>query len=239
MPTVPTAIDLSMRCPVCGGTTYQAHSPGLLLCTSQVVADAVPPGVSGNFSLQPVPIYGPCEAVASEAEWRAAGKRAESLAREHEAKRAREEARMAREADQRQHLEQRQSDLLAALHDAGNPGQEARRVPGRYYLSPLDRILGRVGKDVLVDVESAWPLGSFTWMDIRSHGTEHFADIATGFTASGRFVPMEYATAGDPVEMLYRRRSMPDPGLHPRQSIRMPTTRDVVGALEHAAESVT
>jgi hypothetical protein len=117
---------------------------------------------------------------------------------------------MAREADERQRLKQRQSDLLAALQNAGNPGQETRLVPGRYYLSPWDRILGRVGKDVLVDVESAWLLGSFTWMELRSHGTEHFEDIATGFTASGRFVPMEYATAGDPVEMLYRRRSMPD-----------------------------
>lgn len=228
-----------MRCPVCGGTAYQAHSPGVLLCTSQVVVSAVPPGVSGNFSLQPAPIYGPCEAVASEAEWRAAGKRAESLAREHEAQRAREKARVAREADEQRRLEQRQSDLLAALQNAGNPGQEARRVPGRYYLSPLDRIFGRVGKDLLVEVESAWSLGSFTWMEIRSHGTEHFQDIATGFTASRRFVPMEYAAAGDPVEILYRRRSIPERGLYPGQSIRTPTIQDVVGALERAGASTT
>jgi hypothetical protein len=228
-----------MQCPVCAGVDFQVDTPGVLRCTSQVLVNAVPSGMSGNLSPQPVPVYGPCGNLAPEREWQAATQRAELLARESEAERKREDACRARKAREQFDLEDRQNELLAKLREVGNPGQVERCVPGAYRLSLLDRVFGRLGSDAPVPVEPAWPIGTFTWMQVGSHGVEDFQDLATGFTATGRFVPIEYATVGDEVEVLYRRRSMPAAGLYPGRVIHRPTVREVVVALERAFASAS
>ncbi len=45
-------------CPQCGGSAAQILAPGFFECTSEVLRDAVPPGVHGNPSV--IPLYGAC-----------------------------------------------------------------------------------------------------------------------------------------------------------------------------------
>jgi hypothetical protein len=112
---------------------------------------------------------------------------------------------------------------------------QRRFVPGRYYLSLGARVFGRIGKNLLVEVEPAWPIGDFTWVSTQAHGTEHFETIPTGYTPTERFVPMFYATAGDVVELLYRRRDLCRPALYRDASRRSPQPSDVVIAPQRAA----
>lgn len=106
--------------------------------------------------------------------------------------------------------EQRIEKALAELTAQGIPATP-RQVPGRYRLGLLARFFGRVGTDVLVDVESAYPIGVCTWSQPGPHGTDRYEELLTGITASRRIVPMTEATAGDAVEPLYARwRQGPD-----------------------------
>jgi hypothetical protein len=97
--------------------------------------------------------------------------------------------------------------IEAALAELAAQGVRptARRVPGFYRLSSSDRLLGRLGKDEDITVESAFPVGTCTWSQPGPRGTDRYEDLPTGITPSGRIVPMTKATAGDDVEMLYRR----------------------------------
>jgi hypothetical protein len=199
----------TLRCPKCGSTNYAVDPPGRLRCLARVMIDAVPPGLGGNHGLTPIPIYGDCGMFFTEQEAREAAaafahkaERRQAQAQEVERHR-REQA--AAEAD----LERRYEATIIALKAAGNPGLQQRRVPGRYYLSPVARFFGRVGKEGLVDVEAAWPIGTVTWIKPAApHGCFFTEDLPTGYTPSRRIVPMDYATTGDDVEAPYQRRRL-------------------------------
>jgi len=222
-----------IRCPICLSSTVQVVSPGQFLCAGKVLRDEVPPGQGGNIGTAPIPLYGWCGHVFDEEAGRIAAvkaaEREEAARREQQAK---NEAHALRVAEQKE-LEHRKVVLLAALKTAGNPGLEPRRVPGHYHLSLSARVLGKVGVVRPVDVEPAWPIdGRFTWRHSGSHGMDIFEALKTGYTPTGRFVPMEHGTEGDKnVEILYMRRRMwrsVDVGYHGRT----PSVADVVHALE-------
>ncbi len=223
-----------MQCPSCGGSQYVVVSPGRLRRVTERVVDAVAPGLGGNRGLQPLPIYGRCNVIASELDWTEAAVLAVRADKQAQV-RAAAAAKASQERHDRQRaLERRRDELLANLEQLGHPGLQTRRVPGKYHLTAMAKLLGRVGEDRKVEVEPAWPIGSFTWVEIRSHGLEHFEQLPTGLTPSRRLVPMGYATQGDSVEMLYFRRSLPNPTLHSGEIIRQPATSDIVAALERA-----
>lgn len=198
-----------MKCPVCGGASFEDAGSGMYRCTSTVITGAVPPGHGGNLGLSPIPIRGACGAVFSHADGVQAAtayakKDARRRTRAQEGERLRRE-RAAADAETERRLE----SAWAALEAGGNQGLQPRLVPGRYYLSLLDRMLGRVGKDELVEVEGAWPIGTFSWYNPAGpHGGFLIEDLPSGYTPTGRVVPLEYGTAGDNVEMLYARRRL-------------------------------
>jgi hypothetical protein len=219
-----------MLCPVCSGTASERLPDGNLRCTSQVVVGGVPPGMGGNATLQHVPIYGVCGAVASEAAWRA---KAAEVRRE--GKKARMEAELRQQAER--DLERCRIELLAKLAQLGYPGTRERNVPGRYHLSRSAKLFGRVGDVLPVSVEAAWPIGAFTWMKVGAHGTEHFEELPTGYTPTERIVPLDHGIEGDDaVERLFRRWSLPLIGPNGRP-IRKPSKEDIVAGLENALAS--
>jgi hypothetical protein len=130
-------------------------------------------------------------------------------------------------------LEDRRVAALAALKELGNPGLRPRRVPGRYHLSLVARVLGRVGEDRPVDVEPAWPIGRLTWKRPWQHGQEDVQTLDSGYTPSERIVPMEHATEGDRVERLYSRWTL-DIGRAYRSDARVIELTAIVTALEAA-----
>jgi hypothetical protein len=211
-----------MRCPVCKGLEYEVVSPGMLRCVTERVVSAVPPGQGGNVGLSPIPLLGPCLAVSSEDEWRAA----ELDWQQKMAQRAAAEANYRAYQEAQRRLERRRVELLAELKRLGNPGLQRRNVPGRYHLSLTRKLLGQVGEHKLVEVEPAWPIGTFTWVWTGAYGVRNCEDLPTGYTPTERFVPMQYATKGDPVEMLYDKRHI--------DSVPEPTVSGVVNALERA-----
>lgn len=86
---------------------------------------------------------------------------------------------------------------LIVLAERGNPWLQAREVPGRWQRpTPVDRLLGRSGRIVRVAVEPAWPLGRFQW-EFRQRS---FSELETGYTPTGRVVPMLEAVSGDDVD---------------------------------------
>ena len=57
-------------------------------------------------------------------------------------------------------------------------------------------------------VEPAWPIGIFGWMRPAMLGTKAREELQTGYTPSGRVVPMDHVTCSDGVtdrHGLYRR----------------------------------
>jgi hypothetical protein len=224
-----------MSCPVCGGRTFEVASPGRLRCITEVAVNALPPGEGGNVWPHPIPIYGQCGHVASDADWRATGAMADAEATrraEHDRLAA---ERRAQETPRRTALERRHAALFAALRAAGNPGLVRRRVPGRFHRSLFARVFGRPSQEVLVETEPAWLIGSFTWMWIGSHGMENFENIATGVTPDGRFVPMRHGTETDDVHILLKKRTLWQPTVHRYDLGRSPETADIVAALEAVA----
>ncbi len=99
----------------------------------------------------------------------------------------------------------RKADALRRLNAAGNPGRTARRVPGEYHLSLAQRLFGRSGTDLLVEVEAAWPVGSCTWERSGPRGLDEYFELPTGITPSGRLVPMQEGTQGDGLPILYEK----------------------------------
>jgi hypothetical protein len=97
--------------------------------------------------------------------------------------------------------------IEAALRELKRRGiaPTPRSVPGRYHLSLVAKGFGRVGEDVKVAVEPAYPVGSCTWSQPGPRGTDRYENLPTGITPSRRIVPMTHATSGDDVEMLYAR----------------------------------
>jgi hypothetical protein len=221
-------VNPEVRCPVCLDANFETISPGRFRCTSNVVLDAVPPGMGGNVGVTPIPLSGSCETLFdTQAGVAAAARHAQArAAAERDRKEKAEDA--ARRAAEQEDLQERKASALARLKAAGNPGLVQRRVPGRYHLSFSARIFGKVGEDRPVDVEPAWPVGSCTWVRSGSHGVDNFEELETGFTPTGRIVPMEYKTQGDEVEILYRKRRLGSSGIENSG----PSLQDIVTALE-------
>lgn len=233
-----TGRESDMRCPSCGGTTFEVVRPGTLRCVTERVVNAVPPGQGGNFGVQPIPIYGPCQSVAPEQAWRETALRLKREEAERRSRtRASEQAAIALK-EQAERLERRRVELLVELERRGNPGIQRRLVPGRRHLSIIAKIFGRVGTDMPVEAESAWPIGTFTWWQTMSHGVEQYENLETGYTPTGRLVPMDFATSGDPVHVLYGRRKLAGGPYRPQSrdkvELRQPANGDIVRALENA-----
>lgn len=225
-----------IRCPACFSANFDTVSPGQFRCRGQVLRDVVPPGYGGNAGAAGIPLYGECGQLFNEVAGLQAGvKAAQAEAAVERDRQAAAKAAAAQAAEQKD-LERRKIAVLTALKAAGNPGLKQRQVPGRYYLSFFARLFGQVGQDMPVDVEPAWPTGSFTWVLSGAHGVDDFEELETGFTPSERFVPMGYGTDGDDVEILYRRRRMWSTGNVGYRG-RKPSLSDIVPALERCLDA--
>lgn len=205
-PSSDTSQVCTVRCPACYGQQFKVLSPGRLQCTTELIIDAVPPGIGANRGYVPIPIYGPCNGIYDERTGAAA--EAEYDQNRQAAKQREDQARAEREknAEIQTDLERRKDAALLALRKAGNPGTQPRRIAGWFGYTLLERLLGKPGHDVYVDAEPAWPIGTLTWVHDGSHGVEHVEQLETGYTPSRRYVPMQYGTEGDDVHILNRRR---------------------------------
>ena len=218
---------------MCGGTDYVVAAPNLLRCTNQAIVNAVAPGLNGNTSGVPIPIWGEWGTTDRPAAWRAAADQAAATEAAAQEAREREAAVRQRLAD----LEKRKKRLLADLAARGNSGIQSRLVPGRYHLSFAARFFGRPGRDVLVAVSPAWRFGTCTWLSSGMRGVDVFENLATRITPKGHVVPMKYAAPDEDVEMLYRGRSLwtGTPAAPYGLTGRPVSIEDVVRALEAAA----
>ena len=68
-------------CPSCAGTALDVLPNGDLRCESQIIKNLVPPGLGGNATSAPVPIYGPCGAIFTAARGHEAETRAQNAVR--------------------------------------------------------------------------------------------------------------------------------------------------------------
>ncbi|WP_125677142.1 hypothetical protein [Amycolatopsis sp. WAC 04182] len=193
--------------------------------------------MGANRGYTPIPIYGPCNRKYDQQ----AGEAAE-IAFEHARQSAKiraDEDKMERkkEAEAQTDLERRKYAALLELKKAGNPGTLPRRVVGQYEYTLFERWLGKSGHEVYVDAEPAWPIGTFRWEWSGSHGVDHVEDLATGYTPSGRYVPMQYGTEGDDVHILYRKHRIRKPGYDYSHGP-LPTSVQLVEGLERAVKSI-
>lgn len=212
-----------IRCPACLGSQYEVISPGRYRCTNPAPTSAVPPGAGGNIGSAPIPLY--CDTEFTEQPGIEAGRQhAENQA----AKRRRQDEEAAWTAAEKD-LKQRKAEALAALNAAGNPGLVARRVPGRYHLTFMRKLLQQVGTVEPVDTEPAWPVGPAKWYRRGKHGEDRKEKLLTGITPTGRLVPMEHGASGDVnVEGLYQWWQKADP----RFGVTKPSLTDIVAVLE-------
>lgn len=97
----------------------------------------------------------------------------------------------------------------------------------------MQRLFGRSGTDLLVEVEAAWPVGSCTWEHFGSRGLDEYFDLPTGITPSGRLVPMQEGTKADGLPILYEKLHEPlhVPSSHTRRTL---SDQQIAEALEDA-----
>ena len=229
-----------MACPHCGGAKFEPAPQGAFRCVNQLLVNAVPPGASGNMGPAAIPIYGLCGTLFTRAAGQA--KADEALARRREVEEA-AAARAAADARQAQELQQRRESAVAELKALGPTALVPRKVLGRYRRTLLHQILSVSGQDELVEVEGAWPIGSFTWSHRSGYGGTSAENLPTGLTPSGRIVPMESAGKGDDVEDQYKRLSLagqrgPNEVGNPAGGRRPARKEDIVAGLERYLEDL-
>ena len=193
-----------LRCPSCLGDVFETLGPGQYRCTNRVVIDAVPPGMGGNLGFAAIPIYGNCgRGFDEQTGQHAAARMAETQAANERERQAVLAAAKYRAAEQ-ENLDRRKIAALAALRAAENPGLRQRHVPNYRRLSFADRFFRLLREDAPADVEPAWLIGVYTWVRPGQRGSDTFEQLDTGYTPSGRYVPMNHGTAGDDVHVLCR-----------------------------------
>ena len=92
----------------------------------------------------------------------------------------------------------RMESALAVLRAHGNPCLQQRR----FRVVKRDFGLFKRTVEIVVDAEGAWPIGTFTWRQSGELGTDTVRNLQTGYTPTGRLVPMYRGTEGDPVDVL-------------------------------------
>jgi hypothetical protein len=121
-----------MRCPQCGGQDHDEISPNRFRCMTQRLVGAVPPGVGGNATPTPIPLYERCGAVFD----LAAGQRAEAEVLKAVARADRDrQAREAADEQRRERISHATQDLAEWLSSI-NEVEERLLVAATHLTSP-------------------------------------------------------------------------------------------------------
>jgi hypothetical protein len=121
--------------------------------------------------------------------------------------------------------------LVADLAEAGNPGLRPRQTTGWRPAKGLERLMRPSGRDVTVDLEPAWPMGTYAWRDQK----QVWFTAETGFTPSGHIVLITQAAPSDEVEVVVARIGLPPDFVSAPVHVgaRVATLPDASNALAH------
>lgn len=182
-----------MRCPWCGGTVVQRTGENEYWCTSQILADVVPPGVVPGLPYGR-PVYRNCNRPFTTRDVERAD-RVQAEAARAEAVQGAHWARI--EAERREEMKRKQAvnsahkerakQIVGRLVAAGSPGLQAR-TGGRYEGRWSWRRLETRRTLVQYSLSSAWPVGEFRVRPQNAEPRVLYQVQPVGMLADGRLV---------------------------------------------------